>query len=663
MTAPTWGAVRERVKAFVEERVYPAEAVLDHGEPAAAKAVLAGLMAEAKAEGLWALGHPTHIGGQGMPFLDYVHVNEVVGRSQHAMVALGTHSLQDSLMLDRYAAPEWRAKYLLPLVAGEIFPSFAMTEPEIASSDPTQLQTAAILEGDEWVIRGRKWFTTGAAGAAYTTVMCRTEGDEAPPHAAFSMIVVPTDTPGYTIVRDTPVLGLRHGLSGHYEVAYDDVRVPAANLLGPRGQGFAIAQMRLGPGRIFHCMRWLGQAQRAFDLMCRRMQERVAGGEPLADKQLMQKFVFDSAAEIQAARLLTLGRRRQDRRRQRRARRDRPDQGRRCEDGPRRRRPRGAGVRRQGPDRRHAAVDHVPPRPRGAHLRRPRRGPRDERRQAPAAGVCGQRRGLGLRGGVRAAHAPRSLRRRVFGQLDLRLYRHLSATNGIIIGVIVAAVVLSVAETEPGIVRGNERWFAAANIGFGIVFLIEYVLRLWSVAERAPQHAWRERLRFVVSMPALIDVLAIASSLTPLLGFNSTPLRLVRLARIVMLVRVGPFARACSLLGQAVASRRFELLVTAGLALIVLMIGATVLYWAEGAAQPDAFGSIPRAMWWAAETLTTVGYGDVRPVTPLGKLMAAIMAFAGIGVIALPAGIMASAFSDAMQQHRERLARIESGKP
>ena len=305
MTA-NWSATRARVKAFVEERVYPAEGVLDHGAPAEAQAVLAGLMAEAKAAGLWALGHPVAIGGQGMPFLDYVHVNEVVGRSQHAMVALGTHSLQDALMLDRYAAPEWRPKYLVPLVAGDIFPSFAMTEPDVASSDPTQLQTSATLEGGEWVIQGRKWFTTGAAAAAYTTVMCRTEGAEVASHSAFSMIVVPTDTPGYRIVRDTPVLGLRHGLSGHYEVAYDAVRVPAANLLGPRGQGFAIAQMRLGPGRIFHCMRWLGQAQRAFDLMCLRLNERTAGGEKLADKQLMQQFVFESAAEIQAARLLTL---------------------------------------------------------------------------------------------------------------------------------------------------------------------------------------------------------------------------------------------------------------------------------------------------------------------------------------------------------------------
>lgn len=306
MSTPNWVEVRSRVKRFVEERVYPAEDVLDNAPEAEARATLRRLMDEAKAEGLWALGHPREIGGQGMPFMDYVYVNEVIGRSQHAMVALGTHSLQDSIMLHLYASPAWKARYLEPLVAGDIFPSFAMTEPDVASSDPTQLRTAATLEGDEWVIRGRKWFTTGAAGAAYTTVMCRTEAEGTPPHKAYSMIVVPTDTPGYNIVRDTPVLGLRHGLSGHYEVEYADVRVPAANLLGPRGEGFTIAQRRLGPGRIFHCMRWLGQAQRAFDLMCRRLQERTAFGEKLADKQLMQKHVFDSAAEIQACRLLTL---------------------------------------------------------------------------------------------------------------------------------------------------------------------------------------------------------------------------------------------------------------------------------------------------------------------------------------------------------------------
>jgi len=293
--------IREKVRRFIEERIYPVEGLIDGGGDEA-RTIMLRLMAQAKADGLWALGHPKEIGGGGLPFLDYVYVNEVVGRAEHAMVALGTHSLQDSIMLNLYASPEWRERYLRPLVAGEIFPSFAMTEPDVASSDPTQLKTSAVLDGDQWVIRGRKWFTTGANRAAYTTVMVRTE-PEAPPHRAYSMIIVPTSTPGYEIVRETPVLGM---LGGHCEVAYNDVRVPKANLLGERGQGFLIAQQRLGPGRIFHCMRWLGQAQRAFDLMCERANSRVAFGEPLAKKQSIQNMIFDTAAEIQACRLLTL---------------------------------------------------------------------------------------------------------------------------------------------------------------------------------------------------------------------------------------------------------------------------------------------------------------------------------------------------------------------
>ncbi len=294
--------LRARVRQFIEERIYPIEAELDAGGEAARTRMRA-LMDEAKAAGLWALGHPKEIGGQGLPFLDYVYVNEVIGRSEYAMVALGTHSLQDSIMLNLHASPEWRERYLAPLVAGEVFPSFAMTEPDVASSDPTQLQTRAVLDGDHWVITGRKWFTTGANVAAYTTVMVRTEPDDTPPHAAFSMIVVPTDTPGYRIVREVPVMGM-HG--GHCEVEYDAVRVPRANLLGERGAGFLIAQQRLGPGRIFHCMRWLGQAQRAFDLLCERATTRVAFGSALADKQQVQQMIFETAAEIQACRLLTL---------------------------------------------------------------------------------------------------------------------------------------------------------------------------------------------------------------------------------------------------------------------------------------------------------------------------------------------------------------------
>jgi len=294
--------IRKRVQDFIETRVYPLEPAFETRGSEEAGEALRGLMAEAKEAGLWALGHPAEIGGQGLPFLDYVYVNEVVGRSEIAMVALGTHSLQDSIMLKEFASDDWRERYLKPLVEGEVFPSFAMTEPDVASSDPTQLRTEARLEGGEWVINGHKWFTSGADRAAYTTVMCRTESD-APDHGAFSMIVVPTDTPGYEIVRDVKVMG---HLGGHCEVKFRDVRVPESNLLGPRGAGFKIAQRRLGPGRIFHCMRWLGQAQRAFDLMCDRANNRVAFGKELGRHQQIQKFVFDSACEIQSARMLTL---------------------------------------------------------------------------------------------------------------------------------------------------------------------------------------------------------------------------------------------------------------------------------------------------------------------------------------------------------------------
>ncbi|MFI6817922.1 acyl-CoA dehydrogenase family protein [Nonomuraea sp. NPDC050328] len=290
--------VREAVLGFVTERVEPAEPALHAGDAD----TLRELQEAAKKEGLWALGHPRELGGGGLGFLDYVYVNEVQGRSEYGQLALGTFTLQDSLMLHEHASAEQRERYLGPLVRGDIWPSFAMTEPAVSSSDPTQLRTEAVLDGDEWVINGHKWFTTGASRAAYTTVMCRTEQD-APPHRSFSMILVPTDTPGYRIVRETPVLGLS---GGHCEVRYEDVRVPVGNLLGPRGEGFVIAQRRLGPGRIFHCMRWLGQAQRAFDLMCRRLHDRTAFGQPLGAKQLMRQHVFDSYTEIQAARLLTL---------------------------------------------------------------------------------------------------------------------------------------------------------------------------------------------------------------------------------------------------------------------------------------------------------------------------------------------------------------------
>ena len=299
---PEVQAIRDRVRAFVDGRVIPAETVLDRHDDEAA-GLMRELQAEAKREGLWALGLPKEIGGGGLGFLPYCHVNEEVGRSEHAMLALGTHSAQDATMLHLFGTPEQKERWLHPLVAGDIYPSIGMTEPEAPGSDPTQVRTTAVLEDGEWVIDGHKWFITGANVAAFTTVFAVTDPD-APPHGRCSLIVVPTDTPGYEIVRVIPVMGETGG--AHCELRLDGARVPADNLLGPRGQAFKIAQARLGPGRIYHCMRWLGQAQRAFDLMCRRALEREVAGGPLADKQLVQAFIADSAAEILAARLMTL---------------------------------------------------------------------------------------------------------------------------------------------------------------------------------------------------------------------------------------------------------------------------------------------------------------------------------------------------------------------
>jgi len=291
------------MKDFIDGDVFAAEPVLEEGGEQATKA-LAALKDEAKRRGLWALGHPAEIGGGGLPFMTFVYLNEIIGRSEYGQVAVGSVSMQDSIMLHLYGTAEQKSRWLAPMVAGEIYPSVGLTEPEVAGSDPTLMQTAAVLDGDEWVITGHKWFTSGANRAAYTTVFAKTDAGEDNKYRQFSAIIVPTDTAGYDIVRVVPTMG--HTGGGHCEVRYNDVRVPASNLLGERGQGFVIAQKRLGPGRIFHCMRWLGQAQRAFELMCERANSRWAHGSLLSQKGEIQRYVAESAAEIQAARLMTL---------------------------------------------------------------------------------------------------------------------------------------------------------------------------------------------------------------------------------------------------------------------------------------------------------------------------------------------------------------------
>ena len=284
------------MRDFIDHVVIPAEPEGDDAiEP---------LKAEAKRRGLWALGHPAEIGGGGVGLLDFVDLNESIGRSELGQFAVGSVTMQDAVMLRRFGTPEQQERWLLPMVAGDIYPSVALTEPEVAGSDPTLIRTTARVEGDEWVIDGHKWFTTGADRAAYTTVFARTEPDDTPRHRAMTMIIVPAGTPGLEIVRRIPTMGGTHG--AHCELRFTGCRVPVANTLGPRGAAFMIAQARLGPGRIFHAMRWLGQAQRAYELMLARANERFAHGSLLAEKGEIRRYVAESAADIQAARLLTL---------------------------------------------------------------------------------------------------------------------------------------------------------------------------------------------------------------------------------------------------------------------------------------------------------------------------------------------------------------------
>ena len=294
--------LREHMRKFIQEEVIPAEPLLD-AEGERDREAMARLKESAKRQGLWALGHPAEIGGGGLPFMSFVYLNEVIGRSHWGQAAVGTLSMQDSIMLHLFGTQEQKRRWLEPLVAGEIYPSVGLTEPEVAGSDPTLMQSTARLEGDEWVIDAHKWFTSGANRAAFTTIFAITEPD-ADRHAKFSAILVPTDAPGYEIVRVIPTMG--HTGGNHCEIRLRGVRVPKQDLLGPRGAGFVIAQKRLGPGRIFHCMRWLGQAQRAFELLCERANSRWAHGSLLAEKGEIQRFVAESAAEIQAARLMTL---------------------------------------------------------------------------------------------------------------------------------------------------------------------------------------------------------------------------------------------------------------------------------------------------------------------------------------------------------------------
>lgn len=298
------------MRAFLEKNIWPREMEwLQAGFAVAAKEIRA-LRAEAQATGGWNLYLPESLGGPGLSLLEVGMLSELLGRSPFGHYAFNCQAPDagNIELLMHYADAEIRSRFLQPLVDGAIRSCFSMTEPEFAGSNPVRMGTTAIREGEDYVINGHKWFTTAADGASFAIVMAITDPEAANPYARASMFVVPTDTPGFRLVRNIPVMGhAGEDWLSHAEIRYEQVRVPARYLLGPEGAGFRLAQERLGPGRIHHCMRWIGIAERCFDMLCTRAATReLKEGQVLGQQQMVQQWIADSRAEIDAARLLVL---------------------------------------------------------------------------------------------------------------------------------------------------------------------------------------------------------------------------------------------------------------------------------------------------------------------------------------------------------------------
>ena len=305
--------LQTQLTAFLDEHVYSAEAIAEEqiaasGDPHHHPSIIEDLKRRARAAGLWNLFMPDTTYGAGLTNLEYASLAEIMGRSLIAPEVFNCSAPDTGNMeiLAEFGTPDQRQQWLEPLLAGEIRSCFSMTEPAVASSDPTNLQTRAVRDGDEYVITGRKWFTSNALhpNCRIAIVMAVTDPD-APPHRRATQILVPLATPGMEIVRSIPVFD-HIGGGGHAEVRYNDVRVPVTNRLGDESSGFAIAQARLGPGRIHHCMRSIGGAERALELLCKRAASRYAFGSKLIDKQTIQNWIAESRMQIDAARLLVL---------------------------------------------------------------------------------------------------------------------------------------------------------------------------------------------------------------------------------------------------------------------------------------------------------------------------------------------------------------------
>jgi alkylation response protein AidB-like acyl-CoA dehydrogenase len=309
-TEPRIDAIVEQIRSFVRGEVYPLEArLLTEGF----RALLPALREKrrmVKELGLWAPHLPEEYGGMGLALPEFARVSEALGQTPlgHYLFNCQAPDVGNMEILMAHGSAEQKQRFLEPLTRGEIRSCFAMTEPENAGSNPVVLSATAVKDGGDYLIDGHKWFTSAADGAAFAITMVVTNPDAPSKHARASQIIVPSDTPGFRIVRNISIMGeAGDDWLSHSEVMFENCRVPQSNLLGGEGQGFALAQVRLGPGRIHHCMRWIGICERAFDMLCRRAATReLAPGKPLATRQAIQHWIAESRAEINAARMLVL---------------------------------------------------------------------------------------------------------------------------------------------------------------------------------------------------------------------------------------------------------------------------------------------------------------------------------------------------------------------
>src|SRR5271155_130096 len=304
--------LQQRLQSFMDAHVYPNESRFEEEtarEPWKPTRIVEELKAKARGEGLWNLFLPEDPSGAGLSNLEYAPLCEIMGRSHMAPEVFNCSAPDTGNMevLARYGTAEQKEKWLKPLLAGEIRSCFSMTEPDVASSDATNISASIVLRGDEYIINGRKWWSSGAGDPRCKVAIFMGKSDAAAaPHKQQSMILVPLDAPGVKIVRLLKVFGYDHAPHGHAEIDFENVRVPAANILLGEGRGFEIAQGRLGPGRIHHFMRFIGVSERALEAMCKRVQARVAFGKALAEQGTIRAGIAESRMEIEQARLLTL---------------------------------------------------------------------------------------------------------------------------------------------------------------------------------------------------------------------------------------------------------------------------------------------------------------------------------------------------------------------